>query len=264
MNKTELPAATDSLRTHTNDDHHELARRLRNQANLIGTVAHDIRHPLFQLALTVELASAIDARKLEAIHNALGSITRLVDDLDDYGSLQVGQLRLVRRTVHPSAIVKAAVAAFAFGAAARQIEIAEKVGDALPEIWADGDRLQQVMSNLLTNALCLTPPGGRIVVTAADDGDHVRFSVRDSGPGIHPADLPHLFERHWRAAKSAYLGRGLGLAIARDLVTCHGGTMWADNEPDCGARISFTVPVVRRPQPACEGVGPSSLQSASS
>jgi signal transduction histidine kinase len=247
MNKTALPEANDSLRTSSSYDQDELARRLRNQANLIGTVAHDIRHPLFQLALTVELANAIDARKMEAIRNALGSITRLVDDLDDYGSLQVGQLRLVRRTVHPSAIVKAAVAAFALGAAARQIEMVEQVADALPEISADGDRLQQVMSNLLTNALCITPPGGRILVTAVDDGDHVRFAVRDSGPGIAPADLPHLFERHWRGAKSAYLGRGLGLAIARDLVTCHGGAMWADNEPDCGARISFTVPVGRRP-----------------
>jgi signal transduction histidine kinase len=252
MDKNAMPEAIDGLRTnssHDHDhDHDQLARRLRNQANLIGTVAHDIRHPLFQLALTVELACAIDARRLQAIRNALGSITRLVDDLDDYGSLQVGQLRLVCRTVHPSAIVNAATATFASDAAIRDVELAPEVGDALPDIWADSDRLQQVMSNLITNALCLTRPGGRIIVSAADDGDHVRFAVRDSGPGIHPADLPHVFERHWRGAKSAYLGRGLGLAIARDLVTCHGGTMWADNEPDCGARISFTVPVIRRPE----------------
>jgi two-component system, OmpR family, sensor histidine kinase BaeS len=250
MKKIAMPALHSSL-DDANQRGDELARRLQNQATMIGVVAHDLRLPLFRLALSLELASSAEGdhstlvRHLEAIRAALDGITRLVDDLDDYGSLQAGQLRLVCRPVHPATIVKSALVAFAPVAAARNVELSEHVGDSLPEVLVDDKRLLQIVSNLLTNALCLTPSGGRVVVAVEGDGNDARFVVADSGPGISKADLPHLFERYWRGAHGKYVGRGLGLAIARDLVERHGGQIWADNSPEGGARISFTVRAVR-------------------
>jgi signal transduction histidine kinase len=249
MNKPDKPDALYGDLPHPRASNGDLATRLRNQSTMIGTVAHDLRLPLFRLAIAVELASHEDndrgafERNLEGIVTALSSTTRMVDDLDDYGSLQAGQLRLLRRSTAPAAVVRAAMAVFAPIAAVRQIESSERIGDALPDILADSDRLQQVLSNLLANALCLTPPGGRIVIAVHGDGDQVRFVVSGSGATIDPPDVPHVFERDWRGTNGRHVGRGMGLVIARALVEGHGGRIWADNEPGCGARFSFTVPV---------------------
>ncbi len=232
---------------HDHDD--ELAQRLRNQVSTLAIVAHDLRNPLFRLALVAELAARADdhraalARNLEATRGALAAMKRLIDDLDDYSSLQAGQLRLVRRPLDPAVIVKSTLAAFAPLAETRQIALSAAIGDALPQIRADHDRLLQVVSNLVTNALFLTPPGGLVIVSVDLVGDHARFSVSDSGPGINPSDLPHLFERGWRGTHDRYDGRGLGLAIARGLVESHGGKIWAANQPACGARVSFAIPI---------------------
>jgi signal transduction histidine kinase len=250
MKKTAGPAEHRAL-NRTNRRRDEFARRLQNQARMMGVVAHDLRLLLFRLALSLELASSAEddrstlARHLDAIRAALDGSTRLVDDLDDYGSLQAGQLRLICHPVDPATIVKSALVSFAPVAAAKNVELTEQVGEALPEVLADDKRLLQVVSNLLTNALCLTPPGGRVVIAVKGDGDAARFVVADSGPGISKADLPHLFERYWRGTHGKYVGRGLGLAIARDLVEGHGGQIWADNAPEGGARISFTVRAAR-------------------
>ena len=248
MNKTNILGVYGEARTRPQGDS-ELARRLRNQATMIGAVAHEIRSPLFRLAIAVELAKATHddrvalARSHEAIIDALSSITRMVDDLDDYGSLQAGRLRLICRPISPVKIVRSALATFAPVAGPRQIVLSERIADALPDILGDHDRLQHVVSTLLTNAMCLTPPGGRIIVAVDEDGDHVRFAISDSGPGIGLAELPNVFDRRWRGTRGRFVGRGLGLVIARELVKGHGGKMWADNEPGLGARFSFTVPV---------------------
>jgi signal transduction histidine kinase len=224
-----------------------LTTRLRNQATMIAIVAHDLRHPLYRITLATDLARGAEgdratvARSLEAIRLGLASMNRLVEDLDDYASLQSGHLRLNCRPVHPAAVVSSAVGAFELFAASKQIELQARVSNSLPEIFADRDRLVQVISNLLTNALSLTPAGGTIEVAAEPDGDRARFTVSDSGPGIDPDELPHLFEHYWRGAHGTYAGRGLGLAIARALVESHGGEIRADNRPLCGARISFAI-----------------------
>jgi signal transduction histidine kinase len=224
-----------------------LERRLRNQATMIGVVAHDLRLPLFRLAMAAELATSAEEdreavmRNLASIRSALDVMTRLIDDLDDYGSLQAGQLRLVRRLVAPAAIVHSALIAFGPVAVARQIELSERIGSDVPTIFADSDRLLQVVSNLLTNALLMTPARGTIVIEVAAEGDLARFAVSDSGPGISPSEAPHLFDRYWRGSHGKYAGRGLGLAIARDLVEGHGGKIWAESERTLGACFAFTI-----------------------
>ena len=223
-----------------------LSRRLQNQANMMAVVAHDLRHPLFRISLAADLASEIEndrealERSLAMIREGLASMSRLVEDLDDYGSLQAGRLQVVRRPLAPSTIVESAIGAFTPMAATKQIGLSARAAKDLPVIVADRDRLFQVVSNLLVNAFCVTPPGGVVEISAERAGDETRFAVSDSGPGIAPADLPRLFDRYWRGG-NAYVGRGLGLTIARDLVESHGGRIWADNVPPGGACISFTI-----------------------
>ena len=214
---------------------------------MLAQVAHDQRLSLFRISLAAELVSEVDADRevlrigIDAIREGVASLSRLVQDLDDYTSLQAGHLRLVVAPVNPCAIVKSALAAFALLAGSRRIALSARVEDGLPDIVADRDRLIQVLSNLLANTLYITPPGGSVVVSVATDGGQTRFAVSDTGPGIPPDDVAHLFERSWRGAHGSYAGQGLGLAIARELVECHGGEIWAENQQPHGACISFTV-----------------------
>jgi signal transduction histidine kinase len=113
----------------------------------------------------------------------------------------------------------------------------------LPQVLADRTRLAQVLANLIANAAKFTPKGGRIQISAVHEGDAVRVSVKDSGPGLAADDLQHVFEPFWQAQSTASLGCGLGLKIARAIVEAQGGTMWAESEPGNGARFVFTVPV---------------------
>ena len=108
---------------------------------------------------------------------------------------------------------------------------------------ADEPRLLQVMDNLLTNALKFTPEGGSVRVTAALDAGGVRFSVCDSGPGIPPESLPHLFDRFWTTRKDNPTGAGLGLAIARGIVEAHGGGLEVESTPGEGASFHVVLPV---------------------
>jgi signal transduction histidine kinase len=112
----------------------------------------------------------------------------------------------------------------------------------LPLVMADRARIQQVLSNLLGNAIKFVDGGGAIHVRVDGVAEGVRFSVMDSGPGIPESDLPHLFDRHWRAKGTAHLGAGLGLAISKGIVEAHGGRIWVESELGRGTCFRFLVP----------------------
>ncbi len=116
-------------------------------------------------------------------------------------------------------------------------------------VWMDTTQISRVLNNLLDNALRHTPEGGRVRVRAAREGDMARVRVADSGPGISPEDLPHIFEHFYRGEKSrsregfAHGGTGLGLAIAKGIVEAHGGRIWVESAPGEGTQVIFTLPV---------------------
>jgi signal transduction histidine kinase len=125
-----------------------------------------------------------------------------------------------------------------------QLEREEEPG--LPAVWADRVRVLQVFSNLIGNALRFTSEGGRVTVRVRREGKWVRFGVSDTGKGIAPEHLPHLFDRYWQA-KGSREGAGLGLPIAKGLVEAHGGHILVESTPGQGSTFSFTLPVAEAP-----------------
>jgi signal transduction histidine kinase len=115
----------------------------------------------------------------------------------------------------------------------------------LPRLEADSERIFRVLSNLLGNAIKFTPEGGTITLRAAPRGDELMITVIDTGPGIAPDHLPHVFERYWQARPASQAGAGLGLYIARGIVEAHGGRIWAESSAG-GARLIFTLPLIHR------------------
>ena len=114
----------------------------------------------------------------------------------------------------------------------------------LPDIHADTSRLEQVLVNLIHNSVKFTSPGGSIILSAAEDGNYVRFAVRDTGVGIPAEDLLRIFERFFRVDRSRTGGgTGLGLSIARHIVDAHGGKIWAESEEGRGSTFFFTIPI---------------------
>ncbi|MEM2002731.1 MAG: ATP-binding protein, partial [Candidatus Methanomethylicaceae archaeon] len=123
-----------------------------------------------------------------------------------------------------------------------------EIADDLPTLAIDPQRIEQVLLNILDNACRYTPPGGTIRLSARTENSAVHVSVRDEGPGIAPEDLLHIFERFYRGDKSRARssgGTGLGLAIAKALIEAHGGKIWAENAPEGGACVHFTLPTER-------------------
>jgi signal transduction histidine kinase len=109
-------------------------------------------------------------------------------------------------------------------------------------VTCDRDRIYQVLSNLLGNASKFTPEGGRIWVTLVERDGQVEFEIQDSGPGVGPQDVPHIFDRYWQAAGRRRMGLGLGLAIAKGIVLAHGGRIWVESKVGSGSVFRFTLP----------------------
>ncbi|OGO05959.1 MAG: hypothetical protein A2Y73_07770 [Chloroflexi bacterium RBG_13_56_8] len=223
------------------------ARDLRRQ--MTADIAHDLRTPLSVILGHAEALSdgvlPPSADTFHMIHDESKRLNRLVEDLRTLSLAEAGELPMTRRLIAPGALLERAVSAHAPHAKQRDISLqVESVPD-LPEIDVDPDRIIQVLDNLLHNALRHTPTGGCISLSARRSPNGVQIMVRDSGPGITPEELPHIFERFYRGDKSRQRhdgGSGLGLAIARSLVEGHGGRIWAESEPGKGATFIVELP----------------------
>jgi CheY-like chemotaxis protein len=189
---------------------------------------------------------------VEAIERGATTQAQIVDDLLDMARIVRGQLRLDVRPVEMVAVIEAAVDTVRPAAAAREIEIATVLEPRAGTVAGDPGRLQQVVWNLLTNAIKFTPPGGRAEVRLARQGEALEVSVRDTGPGIPPEFLPHVFERFRQGDSSttrAHGGLGLGLAIVRHIVEAHGGTVEAESAgPGQGSTFRVRLPLAQ-PRP---------------
>jgi signal transduction histidine kinase len=152
-------------------------------------------------------------------------------------------LRVERRRVPAIEVLKECADMFEPVMVDAALRFVRQFDDDLPVLLADRHRLQQVLSNLLGNAVRFTPHGGEIVLSATRADDMLRISVRDTGPGVAPDDVPRLFERYFQAPRLLRAGSGLGLYIAKGIVEAHGGEIGVESEVGKGAEFWFTVPV---------------------
>jgi signal transduction histidine kinase len=228
----------------------EMTERLganeEQRRNLLADIAHELRTPLSvirgQTEAMLDGVHAPDRDHLEPLLEETSVMAHLLDDLQTLSIAEAGALRLRRQRAAPADLVAEAAAAFRSRAESAGMTLSVRTAEGLSEIEVDPVRIGEVLSNLLLNALRHTPRGGSITVSAepADDGRRVAFAVEDSGEGIDPETLPHVFDRFVKAKDSG--GAGLGLAIAKSLVEAHGGRISAQSEPGRGATIRFVVP----------------------
>ena len=240
----------------------EVANQLKD--DFIATVSHELRGPLnamlgwTHLLSGGELDAASSARALQAIDRSVKAQSRLIEDLLDVSRVMSGKLTLKLRSVELLELVQAVLENARAAAAAKQIELALDLRSTPERVNGDPDRLQQVIWNLVSNAIKFTPRGGRVEVSLERAGNNVVFQVRDSGRGIAPDFLPFIFDR-FRQAEGTHSrkepGLGLGLAIVRQLTEMHGGLVEAHSGgKDQGATftVSLPVPPLRMQRPALE------------
>ncbi len=229
----------------------ELAQVEERRRRLIGDVAHELRTPLTAIKGYMEgLMDGVlpaEAETFALVHEEAGRLNRLVDDLQELSRIEAGAIALqpaptsVQDTL--STIEKRLGPQFT--AKSLQLEVA-----AVPsglKVWADPDRFTQILTNLLGNALRYTPSGGQVKVTAEKKGEMVEICITDTGIGISPEALPHIFERFYRAdpARSRQNGEGsgIGLTVVRHLVEAHNGQVWAESEGEGkGSRFCVRLP----------------------
>ncbi|WP_176045365.1 ATP-binding protein [Burkholderia sp. BCC1644] len=217
----------------------------------LATVSHELRTPLNVIYGWVEVLRNVDGHGLaeqavDAIDRSARSLSHMVGDLLDASSLATGRLRLERVPVDLVRVVRDAARELDATAQANGLELSTAYAMPTCVIPADGERVRQVLSNLLSNAIKFTPPGGRIDVSLTRAGERVRLSVADTGQGIAPECLPHLFETFSRpegALASPKLGLGLGLSIVRNIAQLHGGDVVATSDgPGRGTTVTVTLP----------------------
>ena len=224
----------------------------RTKDELLSTVSHELRTPLnailgwIQLLRSGQLDATAGARAVETIERNARSQIRLIEDIFDSSRILAGKLHLEIRSLDLAAVVRAALDAVLLAAQAKQIQLSVSLDSAVGTITGDPDRLQQVVWNLANNAIKFTPKGGHVEVALQRVGAAIELSIADSGQGIDPAFLPHVFERYRQAESSAsrrHGGLGLGLALVRHLVEAHGGTVTAESRGlGLGARFVVLLP----------------------
>ena len=222
----------------------------KSRRQLTADIAHELKTPLTVIEGTVDgiLDGVFEPspEHLQSIKDQSVLLTRLIQDLRDLSLAESGQLKLNLERINLAGIINRLVSQFKVKAGEKNINLIAEPADTSIEVKADSARLEQVMTNLITNAIRHTPPGGTVTVSSQVVDRQAAISIKDTGEGINPADLEHIFERFYRAGESRARsegGTGLGLSIVKQMVEAHGGKAWAESSPGQGATFSFTLPV---------------------
>ncbi len=221
--------------------------------DLVATVAHEFRTPLTSMRMAIhllaeEVVGSLSEKQGDLIFAARQDCERLqgiVDDLLDLSRIQAGRVDLHRGPISAGALLAEAAAAVRSAAEAGQLELSVVPPEPDATVHGDPERLQLVLSNLLTNAVHYTQPGGRIVIAGTVGPDAVRFEVADTGVGIPREYQERVFEKFFQVPGGKPGGVGLGLYISHEIVLAHGGDMGVESEPGRGSRFWFTVPLAK-------------------
>ncbi|MFI1486437.1 sensor histidine kinase [Streptomyces sp. NPDC020747] len=233
------------------------ARREQVEAQrkaMVSDIAHELRTPLTNIRGWLEVTRDglldLDPGLIASLHDEALQLQYIIDDLRDLAAGDAGTLRLHREPLAADELIGQVAAAHRSRYEAAAVHLR---AEADPGLWMDADpvRMRQVLGNLVSNALRHTPVQGTVTLGARQTADEAVLTVRDTGDGIAPGDLPHIFERFWRAEKSRSRrtgGSGLGLSIVRQFVEAHGGTVTADSTPGSGAVFTVRLPRVTAPE----------------
>lgn len=223
-----------------------------SRKKLLSMVSHDLKNPLSSLLITNDILMKTlpwesetflrNRQLLEKNHRAAEQMKKLINDLLDSSRIEAGKMEIHLAECDGRRLLHQNIELLEPTATAKNIVLKEDVPMDLPSISADVERLSQVFSNILGNAVKFTPPGGKVTASARTVDGHVQFSITDTGPGIPDEELPHLFDRFWQADQTKELGTGLGLAISKELVMAHGGEIWVDSELGKGSSFHFVIP----------------------
>lgn len=230
----------------------EMQRAVRARDDLLGLVSHDLRNPVNAVRM---LASAIlrtasdgDASVLPRVSEhaavmlqAASQMDALIQDLLDVTRIEAGRLPLSPLPLPAAQLVAGALETLRPIAESRGVRLSSRVDPATPAVIADPDRISQVFSNLVGNALRFTPDGHEVWIEARVEEPLVTFSVHDTGSGITPEELPFVFDRFWQAKRTNRSGAGLGLSICRGIINGLGGQIWITSELRTGTVVSFTL-----------------------
>ncbi len=225
----------------------------RSRDDVLAVVAHDLRNPLAAAAFAAENLTRMDITKaserataaVRTIARSLQRADRLIEDLLDVARLEGPGVKLTCKPSAAGALIRDAFDASELVAAVAQVVLRADACDAdTVVVLADRDRVLQVFTNLITNAVKFTPAGKVVRLGARRVDREVVFSVADEGSGIAPEHVPHLFDRFWQARSADRRGAGLGLAIAKGIVTAHGGRIWVESAVGAGSTFYFTLPIV--------------------
>ena len=233
----------------------------RGREHFLAIVSHDLRNPLNAIAFSTALLSRSvlasegqtrERKQVETIQRAVQRMTKLIEDLLELAGLESGRMELARTPISAGALIDEAAEMLRPLALEKGVALETELPARAPVVEADRERVMQILSNLVGNAIKFTPEGGTVKVACRLEEGQVAFSVADSGPGIAPEHLQHIFDRFWQARAERNKGVGLGLSIAKGLVEAHGGRLRVQSELGRGATFTFTLPrieVRRTPVP---------------
>jgi signal transduction histidine kinase/DNA-binding NarL/FixJ family response regulator len=223
----------------------------RERDEMLAVVAHDLRNPLSTVSLGAELLldttpedaeHAFQRRHLATVKRSAERMNRLIQDLLDVSRVAGGKLVIAPQDESLTQLFAEAAAMLRPLAEARGIELRTRGTEHLPRLSVDGSRIIQVISNLVGNALKFTPEGGSVTLGCDREAGELHVSVTDTGAGISPEQLPHVFGRFWQGDNADTRGLGLGLTIARGIVEAHGGRIWVESKLGEGSTFHFTLP----------------------
>jgi PAS domain S-box-containing protein len=219
--------------------------------DMMAVVSHDLGNPLSAIrigtsllmrSLPPEQQQTGAWQHLDFIRQSAQQMESLVNDLLDVKRLEAGKVALQIDRLNVDDIITEVVEMFRPIAHGRSLRLDCRCADTVPPVLGDQQRIVQILCNLVSNAVKFTDAGGHIAITAVAASDFVLFAVADTGHGITPEHLPHVFDRFWQGSKQGKKGLGLGLAIAKGMVEAHGGRIWVESAPGQGATFLFTIP----------------------
>ncbi len=248
-----IPFKTDSLTGSLVllQDLTELHNLQAMRREFVGNVSHELRTPLAGIKAIVETLQdgAINDKEvaqdfLNKVSNEVDSLTQMVNELIELSRIETGKARLNLTSVDLNALVKEVMSRLTPQAERKQITFTADLSENLPRGQADPDRIHQVIANIVHNAIKFTPEDGKIKVYTIPGPDSVTVKIADNGIGISKDDLPHIFERFFKADKSrSNSGSGLGLAIAKHIIQAHCGQIWVESQEGKGSTFTFSLPL---------------------